>query len=126
MTSRREEPPIFAFLERLKEGNIWQAPGRFLSADFVENRLPRTACRNAKFQTQVGVKNSFAFARKPQQLCADFIFAVDIYGHSARLFDHLAGAAEQRQRNSDAERLGSLEVDDQFDFHGLEDIPDGS
>src|SRR5215211_5396917 len=37
----------------------------------------------------------------------------------AHLFDHLVGAAAQRQRNSDAERLGGLEVDDQLDLGGL-------
>jgi hypothetical protein len=36
-------------------------------------------------------------------------------------FDHLIGAAEQRQRNGDAERLGGLEVDDQLDFYCLLD-----
>jgi hypothetical protein len=35
------------------------------------------------------------------------------------LFDHLVGAAEQRERDSDAERLGGLEVDDEFDRRGL-------
>ena len=37
------------------------------------------------------------------------------------LFDHLVGAADQRQRNGEAERLGSLQVDDQLDFGGLLD-----
>jgi hypothetical protein len=35
------------------------------------------------------------------------------------LFDHLVGAAEQREREGKAERLGGLEVEDQFDFCGL-------
>jgi hypothetical protein len=36
-------------------------------------------------------------------------------------FDHLVGAAEQRQREGEAERLGGLDVDDQLDFGGLLD-----
>ena len=36
-----------------------------------------------------------------------------------QLFDHLVGAAEQRKREGDAQRLGRLEVDDQLDFHHL-------
>ena len=40
---------------------------------------------------------------------------------SAALLDHLVGAADQRQRNGEAERLGSLQVDDQLDFGGLLD-----
>src|SRR5712691_5309812 len=34
-------------------------------------------------------------------------------------FDDLVGASDQRQRDVDAERLGSLEVDDQLDFRDL-------
>jgi hypothetical protein len=37
------------------------------------------------------------------------------------LFDHLVGAADQRQRDSEAERLGSLEVENHLDFRGLHD-----
>jgi hypothetical protein len=32
------------------------------------------------------------------------------------LFDHLIGAAKQRQRESEAERLGGLQVDDELNF----------
>src|SRR5262249_25225869 len=37
----------------------------------------------------------------------------------AHSLDHLVGAAGQRQWDSDAKRLGGLEVDDQLDFHHL-------
>src|SRR5690242_15402234 len=37
------------------------------------------------------------------------------------LFDHLVGAAAQRQRHGDAERSGGLDVDVQFDFRCLLD-----
>jgi hypothetical protein len=38
----------------------------------------------------------------------------------AHSFDHLIGATEQREWNCEAERLGSLHVDDQLDFRGLD------
>src|SRR6266511_3519587 len=40
---------------------------------------------------------------------------------SEPLLDHLVGAAEQRERHREAERLGRLHVDDQLDFRGLLD-----
>ena len=40
---------------------------------------------------------------------------------AARSFDHLVGAAEQRGREREPDRLGGLEVDDQLDFRGLLD-----
>src|SRR5215510_1059850 len=36
---------------------------------------------------------------------------------TAPLFDHLVGAADQRQRKSEAKRLGRLEIDHELDFH---------
>src|SRR5262247_2938071 len=37
----------------------------------------------------------------------------------AHSFDHLVGAADKRQRDREAERSGSLEIDDQLDLGGL-------
>src|SRR3954453_4302921 len=37
------------------------------------------------------------------------------------LLDHLVGAAEQRQRHVEAERLGGPEIEDQLDLRGLLD-----
>ena len=45
--------------------------------------------------------------------------AVSDRSKAPSLFDHLVGAAEQRKRESNAQRLGSIEVDDQLDFHRL-------
>src|SRR5262249_45833939 len=42
-------------------------------------------------------------------------------GPSTPSFDHLVGAAEQRQRHSNAKRLCSLEIDDKLDFGCLLD-----
>src|SRR5438128_9673344 len=35
------------------------------------------------------------------------------------LFDHLVGAAEQRDREREPQGLGGFEIDNQFDFRGL-------
>src|SRR5262245_57807880 len=37
----------------------------------------------------------------------------------SNLFDHLIGAAEQRERKGEAECPGGFKVDDQFNFRGL-------
>src|SRR5262245_4900914 len=37
------------------------------------------------------------------------------------LFDHLVGAAGERKRDGDTERLGGFEIQDQLDFHRLLD-----
>jgi hypothetical protein len=40
---------------------------------------------------------------------------------TALLFDYLVGAAEQRERHGEPERLGGPQVDDQLDFRELLD-----
>jgi hypothetical protein len=40
---------------------------------------------------------------------------------TARLFDQLVGATEQRDRHGEAQHLGGLQVDDQLDLGGLLD-----
>jgi hypothetical protein len=47
--------------------------------------------------------------------------ATDAPQQTASLFDRLIGAADQRQRHGDAERLRGLEIDDQLDLSGLLD-----
>src|SRR5260370_41130424 len=41
--------------------------------------------------------------------------------YTGSLFDHLVSGSEQRRRNSEAERLRSLEIDDQLEFGWLLD-----
>jgi hypothetical protein len=45
--------------------------------------------------------------------------AVSSRSNAVPLFDDLVGAAEQRQRNGEAERLGSPEIDGHLDFRDL-------
>jgi hypothetical protein len=47
--------------------------------------------------------------------------AIAISGNCTRSFKDFVGAAGQRQRYGDAERLGGLEVDNQFHLGGLLD-----
>jgi hypothetical protein len=42
--------------------------------------------------------------------------AVSDRSKAASLFDDFVGATDQRKRDGEAERLGSLEIDDQLDF----------
>ena len=37
------------------------------------------------------------------------------------LFDHLVSACKQRRRHFEAQRLGGLEIHDEFEFRGLFD-----
>jgi hypothetical protein len=37
----------------------------------------------------------------------------------AHLLDHLVGAHEQRQRDTETQRIRRLEIDDKLDFRGL-------
>ena len=48
-------------------------------------------------------------------------FASDAPQQIAYLFDHLIGGDHQRLRHCDAEGLGGLEIDKQFNFRGLLD-----
>ena len=39
----------------------------------------------------------------------------EIWSTAGRLFDHLVGAGEDQRRDSEAQRLGSLRIDDQLE-----------
>ena len=39
--------------------------------------------------------------------------------HCEDQFDHLVGDGEQRERKGNAEKLSSLEIENQFDLHKL-------
>ena len=52
-----------------------------------------------------------------------FEFPGKMFDFSAALLDHFVGAVENRERDCQTERLGGLEIDDQFDFRGLLDRP---
>jgi hypothetical protein len=43
-------------------------------------------------------------------------FATVICRTAKSSFDHLVGNGEQRRRHSEAERLGGIELDDQFEL----------
>ena len=47
--------------------------------------------------------------------------ATDPTNHQAPSFDDLIGAGDDLRRHRDAKGLGGLEVEGQFDFHGLLD-----
>ncbi len=46
----------------------------------------------------------------------DVLLAVQPRRTAAASFDHLVGAGEQRRRHVETERVGGLEVDDQFEL----------
>ena len=51
----------------------------------------------------------------------DFAHPTTTVGGRVALLDHLVGAAEDRKRNRDAQRLGSPQVDEQLNFGCLLD-----
>ena len=53
----------------------------------------------------------------PKETLGSPIVALREQQHSC-LLDHLVRAAEQRERDGEAQRVGGLEVDDQLDFRG--------
>ena len=65
------------------------------------------------------------FAGPPQLAASLFLSGMSAVGpkrtFTEPLLDHLIGEGEQRRRNSEAERPGGLEVDDELEFGGLHD-----
>ena len=55
-------------------------------------------------------------ASRHAAVIADFCNKIGTKRTLARLFDHFIGAGEQIVRNCKAERLGSLEIDDQLEL----------
>jgi hypothetical protein len=47
------------------------------------------------------------------------VAAVTASGGGLGLFDHLIGAAEERERDREAKRLGGVEIDHQFELRRL-------
>jgi hypothetical protein len=64
--------------------------------------------RNFMHRTEMTRSARIGRAQMQQTTCAD-----------APLFDHVVGNAEQRRRHGEAERSGSLVVDDQLEFARL-------
>src|SRR3954452_22841602 len=85
------------------------------SRDVLQNSRCRSAC-----------SSSTNCRATPWARCRRIFCATPIRGFIRRRnkrtasFDHLVGASEQRQRQVEPERLGSLEVDDQLDFCTLD------
>src|SRR6516165_32663 len=81
---------------------------RKLRVAYKENKTPWDDCQACRFGQKAEIDQEVAFSssrvgRRPVR----------------NSFDHLVGAAEQRERNGEPERPGGLEIDDQLDLRCL-------
>src|SRR5438128_9424251 len=84
--------------------------GQFCAFCAAASPMANSVAAPASRRTRVQRHRSLVMARLP---------LVGLCRPLANLFDHLVGPAKDRERESEAQRLRSLHVEDQLDSRGL-------